>query len=122
MTLEKQPPTQQPEKENDVAPLFIKLEKYKAILEEINSLKSTLSGLKSSIELLKDLEKLREENIKVVESILSKLDRNIANLAADFKQPAGAIGHINEVEDVQKLINSIAEIRGQIERIKAENL
>lgn len=111
-----------PKEETSFAPLFIKLERYKEIINKIESIKSTLAGLKSCLSILKDLEKLREENIKVADSIISKLEKKLEELDSEFTQPGGALTHIKEIKDVESLVSSIADVKAEIERIKTENV
>jgi len=111
-----------PKEETSFAPLFIKLDRYKEIINKIESIKSTLAGLKSSLSILKDLEKLRDDNIKVIESIISKLEKRLEELDSEFTQPGGALAHMKEIKDVESLVSNLAEIKGQIERMKTENI
>jgi L-lactate utilization protein LutB len=111
-----------PKEETSFAPLFIKLDRYKEIINKIESIKSTLAGLKSSLSILKDLEKLRDDNIKVIESIISKLEKRLEELDSEFTQPGGALAHMKEIKDVESLVSNLTEIKGQIERMKTENI
>lgn len=114
-----------PEKREDeetFAPLFIKIERYREITNKISSTKATLESLKSSLSLLKELEKLRDENLKVVESVVSKLEKKLDELEMEFLKRGGIISRMKEVKDVESLLSSLSEVKSRLEEIKTENI
>jgi DNA repair ATPase RecN len=116
------PPEKKEEPEEDFAPLFIKIERYREITNKISSAKATLESLKSSLSLLRELEKLREESLKVIEGIVSKLEKKLDELDAEFLKRGGILPKMKEVKDVEKLLGSFNEMKSKIEEIKAKNI
>jgi len=112
-------PEKKEESEEDFAPLFIKIEKYREITNKISSARATLESLKSSLSLLREVEKLREESLKVVENIVSKLEKKLEELDAEFLKRGGILPKMKEVKDVEKLLGSFNEMKGKIEEVKA---
>jgi len=115
-------PEKKEESEEVFAPLFIKIERYREVTNKISSAKATLESLKSSLSLLRELEKLREENLKVVESVVSKLEKKLDELEMEFLKRGGIISHMKEVKDVESLLSSLSEVKGKLEEIKAKNI
>jgi len=119
---EEKVPEKKEESEELFAPLFIKIERYREITNKISSAKSTLENLKSSLLLLRELEKLREESLKAVEGIVSKLEKKLEELEVEFLKRGGIISRMKEVKDVESLLSSFSEVKGKLEEIKAENI
>jgi len=115
-------PEKEEKHEETFAPLFIKIERYREITSKIGSAKATLESLKSSLSLLRELEKLREENLKVIEGIVSKLEKKLDELEMEFLKRGGIISQMKEVKDVESLLSSLSEVKSRIEEIKAENI
>ncbi|MBU5688226.1 MAG: hypothetical protein KQA31_02340, partial [Candidatus Aenigmarchaeota archaeon] len=69
---------QQTEKKG--VPLFVKLDKYKNILDILNDMKSILFFAKNTINVQKQIEMLLEENKKLLEDSIVKLDQKLLYL------------------------------------------
>ena len=102
------------------APLFIKLDKYKGLLSAMGYLKTNLVMLRSSLAILKDLDKLREENLKIVEEGMEKMEKKIAILDSEFLRPSGFRDEMHDVKDVEMLEGTVSDLKGQIAQLKAE--
>lgn len=102
------------------APLFVKLDKYKSILSTINNLRANLLMLKNSLQILSELEKLREDNLKLISENVKNLERRIAKLDSDFLRPSGFHEQLQEIQDIQSIEGTIIDLKTQIERLRAE--
>jgi len=102
------------------APLFVKLEKYGSILEIMRYLKSNLISLKRSLKLLDNLDKLREENIKLIKANIEKLEKKIFDLDSKFPRVAETQEESLEVSDVETLGATISDLKNQINQLKSE--
>lgn len=102
------------------APLFVKLDRYRKILNTIAQLKTTLLMVKNSFIALNELEKVRIENMKLIQEALNKVEKRILDLDTELIRPSGLHEEIPEYGDVQAISATIADLKGQIEQLKAE--
>lgn len=71
------------------APLFVKIERYRAVLSLLNDVKATLFMIKNALEIQKQLESLKDANHTVIESAIAKVEDKITALDNEFTRPPG---------------------------------
>ena len=76
--------------------------------------------LKNSLQILSELEKLREDNLKLISENVKNLERRIAKLDSDFLRPSGFHEQLQEIQDIQSIEGTIIDLKTQIERLRAE--
>jgi len=113
------------------APLFVKIDRYRQILNAIGNLKTTMIMLKNSLITLNELDKARGETFKVVQDAIGKLEGRLNSLDQELVRPSGlqerpaapsydmAIER-PEYQDVETVEATIADLKGQIEQLKSE--
>lgn len=108
--------------ERPVAPVFIKLNKYRQVLSTINHLKMNLNIIVNQLSVLNELDKLRDENINMMKNALDKVNDNIAKLDSNFMRPSGHTEHVSDMKmnDVENLEGTIDDLRTQIDVLKSE--
>jgi hypothetical protein len=103
------------------APLFVKIEKYRAVLNAINDLKTTIVMLKNALSIQKQIEGLRDENRKFLELAINKLDKKIVALDSEFLRPKGFEEEFPPaVYETEGLEGVIDDLKKQIEGLKSE--
>ncbi|MGC9059107.1 MAG: hypothetical protein ACP5H3_01730 [Candidatus Aenigmatarchaeota archaeon] len=108
------------EKEQE-APLFVKLDKYKTIISSIMQLKALLLSLKNSLVALEQIEKTRTETFNLLVKNLEKMNERLSLLEKEVVKPVGvSFGSLPAYEEVHSVQTSIANLRAEIERLKAE--
>jgi hypothetical protein len=108
-------------KEEKSIPLFVKLDKYKSILGIINDIKSILFFVKNSLLVQKQIESLLEENKKVLEEAIQKMDEKIAMLERELIKPGLYEARKEEAREESKdLDNTLEELKKQIESLKED--
>ena len=76
--IEPEEPERIPHQEPTVsAPLFVKIEKYRNILNNLNDLKATVLMLKNALIVQKEIERTRDENINLIQSGINKIDKKL---------------------------------------------
>jgi hypothetical protein len=116
------PTPKEPEMEEErpsFAPLFVKIDRYRQILSTMNYLKNTMMLIKNNFAILSELEKLKEENLKLIENTLDRMEKKILSLDSQFMRPSGFMED-EEVKDAGALDATIADLSGQIEDLKAQ--
>ena len=101
------------------APLFVKLDRYKQILNHLAQLKTSIVLLKNNLTVLNELEKLRDENLKLVQEALEKMEKRVLDLDSELLRPSGfreeLLPHMEEVASIEA---TIAELKSQIEQLR----
>ena len=104
-----------------IAPLFIRLEKYKQIIDSLTNLKGTVVVIKNSLSALSELDKAKEDAFRLIQDAVIKLDRRISVLDQEFIRPPGiGIEERFDFQDVEVVGNTISDLKGQIEQLKTE--
>lgn len=69
------------------APLFIKLDRYKNILSAISDLRSTVSKVRNAVEMFGEMERVKAENLRVIEAVMQKVEARTVDLESEFTKP-----------------------------------
>lgn len=115
------------------APLFVKIDRYRQILNAIGYLKTTMIMIKNSLITLSELDKARDETFKLIQDAMGKLEDKLSSLDQELIRPSGfqdrTITHTDtsehlpenpEYQDVETVQATIADLKGQIEQLKFE--
>lgn len=102
------------------APLFVRLNRYKQILSTMNYLKNTINMVKSALSVLNELDKMREQNLKMVQGAIDKVEEKMLKLDSEFMRPSGFVEEIPEVQDVEIVEATLSDLKGQIDQLKSE--
>jgi len=102
------------------APLFVKIDRYRQILNTMNYLKNTMNMIKNTFSILNELEKIRMENLRLIQDTIEKADKKILHLDSEFMRPSGFIEEMPELTDVESLEATLVDLREQINQLKAE--
>jgi hypothetical protein len=112
--------TEAPEEAAHFAPLFVKIDRYREILNSMNSIKNTLTMIKNTFSVMSELDKLRAENSRVIQEAIDKVDKKILTLDSEFLRPSGFIEDAPELHDIHGLQSTIMDLRSQIDQMKSE--
>ena len=112
----------EPEKPT-VAPLFVKMDRYRQILTTIGNLKTALMIVKNSLATLRQIEKVRDDTFNIVSDIIEKMDDRLIDLDNNLLRPAGfheSEQGSPEQQDIRSIEATVADLQGQIEQLKSE--
>lgn len=115
----KMPEAKKPERP-EFAPLFVRLNRYKQILHEMNYLKTTMGMVKNSLSILNELDRLRKDNLKIIQEAVGKVEKRLLTLDSEFMRPSGFTERVPEIRDVESLEVTMADLRREIDRLKGE--
>ncbi len=106
------------------APLFVKIDRYRQILNTLGYLKTAMIMIKNSFVTLNELERARLETSSLIKEALEKIDKKISALDTELIRPAGfhdtAQSEKLEYQDVETVEATVADLKGQIDQLKAE--
>jgi len=119
-TIKKQEPP--PEKERPAfAPLFVKIDRYRNILNALGQLRTSIVMIRNSFSTLNELEKARFETLKLIEEAVGRVENKLSALDSELLRPAGHHPEISpEYQDVETVQATVADLKGQIEQLKTE--
>jgi len=103
------------------APLFVKIEKYRSVLNHITDLKTTIIMLKNALGIQKQIEGLRDENKKFLELAVNKMDKKIVALDVEFLRPRGFEEEFPPATyETAGIEGVVDDLKKQIEGLKSE--
>ncbi len=103
------------------APLFVKIDKYRSVLNSINDLKTTIIMLKNALYIQRQIEGLRDENRKFLELAINKIDKKIVSLDTEFLRPKGLEEEFPPATfETEGLEGVVGDLKKQIEGLKSE--
>lgn len=120
-----------PEKREEItkpasAPLFVKLERYKDILDTVSEIKMTMIKMRNAISILSELNNLINENLKMIKEAIDMMDKKIASLDSEFiKPPSLQEKGLKEPPKVTEefgggLSDVLSNLKNQVSQLKSE--
>jgi hypothetical protein len=115
------PPIRESERPS-FAPLFIKIDRYRQILNSIGNLKTAMIMIKNSLVTVIELDKARDETFKLIQDAMEKMEKRLSMLDQELIRPSGYHEFAENLEyhDVETIGATVADLRGQIEQLKSE--
>lgn len=108
------------------APLFVKLDKYKRILDSISELRKMINSIQEAFASLIELENLKRENLKIIQNAIGTTERRLSALDSEFLRPPGygeetrKETFVSEDATSESLEPGIADLKAQVEQLKSE--
>ncbi|RLI97758.1 MAG: hypothetical protein DRO99_02510 [Candidatus Aenigmatarchaeota archaeon] len=120
------PTTQKPQRhqampagEHGSPPLFIKIDKYRELVQNLSELKSYSLSLRDALDALADIEKEISNGISVTQMALDKINHVISTLDAKLLR-VGSESEADIVEMPKEMDNYVKNLYDNMERIKHE--
>ena len=106
------------------APLFVKLDRYRAILNTLGYLKTAIMMMKNSFVTMGELERAREQTVGVLREGMEKIEEKLVSLDSELIRPAGyheaTVPEELVYQDTETVEATIADLKGQIDQLKFE--
>ena len=115
-------PERKVEKERPVfAPLFVKIDRYRNILNSLGQLRTSIVMIRNSFATLNELEKARFETLKLIEEAVGRVENKLSALDSELIRPAGYHSEVSpEYQDVETVQATVADLKGQIDQLKSQ--
>jgi len=104
------------------APLFVKVDKYREILKDVQEVRLSISGMKQIMDLMNDVDSIKLEGIKMLRATIHRLDKTMTEIDSDLLRPRGAVMDEIGREDVEvrHIETSLTELQKQLGDLKRE--
>jgi polyhydroxyalkanoate synthesis regulator phasin len=76
--------------------------------------------IKNNFVILNELEKLKEDNMKILQEGIERLEKKVVSLDTQFLRPSGFMEDVEETQDVEVFESTISDLSGQIQNLKAQ--
>ena len=108
-------------KKKPFAPLFVKIDRYRSVLDAIKDLKSMILMMKNALRVQKEIEELWDENRKFLETAIEKINKKILSLDSDFLRPRGyEEGVLPPEYETEGFEGVVDDLKKQVEGLKSE--
>jgi hypothetical protein len=109
-----------------IAPLFVRVDRYKEILSHIQGLRSTLSSLENVLAVRKHVHKINAESDEILEKALRKFADSTNMFGQEFITPRGPeeFARVGESPEnafdstISQIGDEIVKLRKELEKIK----
>lgn len=113
-----------PKGDEDFAPLFVKIDKYKQVLQNLEEVKNTLQDLRDLFALMNEVDEIKREGMKELRGGISELADTLISMDEKFIRPEGTEDMLEEQpssgvsKTVQKLQDDLRGVRQEIDRLE----
>jgi len=122
-------PQKQPEEKHEeqqkekttFAPLFVKIDRYKHILDTLTELKTTIVTIKNAFVVLNELESLKDDSFKSIQNAIDKMDKRLIALDSEFLRPTGFHEEFPpEMYSRENLEGVLEDLKTQVEELRSQ--
>jgi len=103
-----------------IAPIFVRVDKYKEILSHLQDLKATIKNLEGALAVRKAVHKINAESDEVIEKALQKFAESTSLFGREFVTPRGAEIFAKRSEGKDVVDSTISQISDEITKLKQE--
>jgi cob(I)alamin adenosyltransferase len=103
MELEEVLPEPAPRRGKESAPLFVKVSRYKELIDSINDMKTFNASLKQMFLVINEADNVRNDALKIMRATVNRLDKTLAEIDSELVRPEGI--------DLEKVSYSESEVR-----------
>jgi len=104
-----------------IAPVFVRIDKYKDILEGIQKLKATIVNLEAVLNIRKQLHNVSSNSDKMLEKALQSFNETTNDFSRNFSMPRGMSHLIKEPKSAEEFVDKgVSEISQEIEKLRAQ--
>ncbi len=108
-------------KERESAPLFVKVEKYRHIIETVQDMKSFVSGIKQLFVVMHEIEDIRAEALNMMKATVQRLEKNITDIDNEMLMPKGLEMQVEHDEvELSHVESSLLDLQKQLSSLKKE--
>ncbi len=119
--IKRKPPEKEPE--GDSAPLFVKIDRYERVLQDLEEVKGSLDDLRNLFDLMDEVDSIKRRGMEELRSGIAQLADTLVSMDGKFIRPEGVGESVDEPESrvsktVRELHEDLKEIRNSLGRIE----
>lgn len=108
-------------RERESAPLFVKVEKYRNIIETVQDMKSFVFGLKQLFVVMREIEDIRNEALTIMQASVQRLEKNISDIDNEMLMPKSLDMEFKRDEiELTRIESSLLDLQKQLSSLKTE--
>jgi chromosome condensin MukBEF ATPase and DNA-binding subunit MukB len=107
-------------KEEKSAPLFVKVDKYKEVLRDVQEQKVFISGMKQLFSILNEIENIRNDALKIMRATVQRLERNVTEIDTELLRPRGLELPTHGEEDIHNIEDSLGDLQKQLSALRRQ--
>lgn len=105
------------EKDDDFAPLFVKIDRYKEVLQKLDKIKNSLSDLQELFSLMNHLDEIKREGMSNLRKGISSLTETLISMDEEFIRPEGT-GDFETTQSRSEISRTVGDLQGDLKEIK----
>jgi len=105
---------------SEFAPLFVKIDRYKEILEKLEEIKVALHGMTDVMVLLNEVEHIRDSTIKALRQATTDLTDALIALDGEFVRPEEAEISIQKSKERTRVEQYVGDLQTELQSLKKE--
>ena len=113
-------PVRYPQEIKQTAPMFIKVEKYREILTELDEIKTFTASINQIFSVLADIDATREDAMKALRASLQRLERATAMIDAELLRPIGFEVFPHGEVELKHIETSLSALQQQLAGMRRE--
>lgn len=112
-----------PEQHRGTPPLFIKIDRYRDVVRDVQRLKATSAGLRDALDAMADLQRELQASTSLLSKTLDKFNATLTAIDAKFVRVSAATDeepprHVEPVH--RELHNQVQDLHSQMQRLRSE--
>lgn len=109
------------ESEGRKEPLFVKVDGYKVILQELEAISQIIDNMREAIQVLGKVRDVKEKSINTFMENIERLNERLGNINTQLPEVEGdKYEETYEVEEESPINESVEELHGQLKDLKSE--
>lgn len=103
---------------DNFTPLFVKIDKYRQILQNLEEIKNTLKDLRDLFALMSEVDEIKREGMKSLREGISGLTDTLISMDEKFIRPEGSEDFIDEPRS--RVSGNVRNLKDELQDIKRE--
>lgn len=114
-------PIPAPPKQQQAAPLFVKIDRYNEVLEKLEKSKEEIKSLAALLTLLMSIEETRKSTEVTIKNHIASLTDILISLDEEFVQPQEAEGLVREKREVKSDVERyVNDLQRELKNLRSE--
>lgn len=105
---------------SEFAPLFVKIDRYKEILQKLEEIKVSLHGMTDVMILLNEIEHIRDSTVKALRQSVTDLTDALIALDSEFVRPQDVEIDVPRSRERTRVESYVSDLQSELAALKKE--